>query len=52
MKYKRIGNIGLFDKDSAIDLMSEMGNQLEKLGNTINFEMFRPLLEEKLIKND
>ena len=52
MKYKHTGNIGLFDKDSAIELMSEMGNPLEKLGNTIDFEMFRPLLEENLCKNE
>ena len=48
MIFKSTGKRGLFDEQNAIDMMSEMGNSLEKLKNVIDFEMFRPLLEERL----
>ncbi len=48
MIFKSTGNRGLFDEQNAIDLMSEMGNSLERLNKVVDFEMFRPLLEEKL----
>lgn len=46
--YKSKGNLGLFDKHEAVELLSELGNPLEKLIKVIDFEMFRPLLEEKI----
>ena len=48
MKYKECGKQGLFDKEDAINLLSEMGNSLERLSRVIDFEMFRPLLEDHL----
>ena len=48
MIFKSTGKRGLFDEQEAIDLMSEMGNSLERLNKVIDFEMFRPLLEERL----
>lgn len=48
MKYKEQGKQGLFDNANAIELMSEMGNSLERLSKVVNFEMFRALLEEEL----
>lgn len=47
-KYKQVGNKGFFDKEESVELMSEMGNPLEKLSKVIDFEMFRPLIEDKL----
>lgn len=49
MIFKSTGKRGLFDEQSAIGLMSEMGNSLERLSKVIDFEMFLPLLEDKLI---
>ena len=49
MIFKSTGKRGLFDEQNAIDMMSEMGNSLERLNKVVDFEMFRPLLEEKLI---
>ena len=48
MIFKSTGKRGLFDEQNAIDLMSEMGNSLERLTKVVDFEMFRPLLEDKL----
>ncbi|MFR9545019.1 MAG: IS5 family transposase [Rikenellaceae bacterium] len=48
MVFKSTGKRGLFDEQNAIDMMSEMGNPLERLKKVIDFEMFRPLLEERL----
>lgn len=49
-QYKPTGNVGLFDKEESVDLLSEIGNPLEKLLKVIDFELFRPLLEERLQK--
>ncbi|MFR9611328.1 MAG: IS5 family transposase [Rikenellaceae bacterium] len=47
MIFKSTGKRGLFDEQNAIDMMSEMGNSLERLNKVIDFEMFRPLLEAR-----
>ena len=49
MCYKTTGKAGLFDAQEAIDLMSDMGNSLERLCYVVYFEIFCPLLEERLI---
>lgn len=49
MIFKSTGKRGLFDEQSAIDLMSEMGNSLERFSKVVDFEMSRSLLEEALI---
>ena len=38
----------MFDEQNARDIMSEKGNSLERLSKVVYFEIFRPLLEEKL----
>ena len=48
MIFKSTGKRGLFDEQNAIDIMSEMGNSLDRLSKVVDFEMFRPLLEDKL----
>ncbi|MGL4804813.1 MAG: hypothetical protein ACRC26_00450 [Bacteroidales bacterium] len=49
MIFKSTSKRGLLDEQSAIDLMSEMGYSLERLSKVVDLEMFRPLLEDKLI---
>lgn len=48
MIFKSTGKRGLFDEQNAIDMMSDMGNSLERLSKVVDFEMFRSLLEERL----
>lgn len=47
--YKSTGKKSLFDDQFSIEKLSEIGNPLEKINNVIDFEMFRFLLEEKLL---
>jgi IS5 family transposase len=51
-KYKPTGKIGLFDKQFATEQLTEMGNPLEAISKVIDFEFFRPLLEEKLLNTN
>lgn len=51
-KYKSKGKIGLFDKQFATEQLSEIGNPLEAISKVIDFEYFRPLLEEKLLNTN
>ena len=51
-KYKLTGKIGLFDKQFANEHLTEMGNPLEAINKVIDFEYFRPLLEEKLLNTN
>jgi len=50
--YKPSGKRGLFDEQQAKHKLISIGNPLEAIRNVIDFEMFRPLLEEKLINPD
>ncbi len=47
--YKKQGNKGLFDEEFTIQKLSKIGNPLEKISQVIDFEMFRDLLESKLL---
>jgi len=47
--YKSTGKKTLFDQQFAAEKLSEIGNPLEKIAKVIDFEMFRPLLEVKLL---
>lgn len=47
--YRSLGKKTLFDSEFTLNSLSEIGNPLEKIANVIDFEMFRPLLEEKLL---
>lgn len=46
--YKPQGKRGLFDEEFTIARLSSMGNPLEAIIKVIDFEMFRPSLEDKL----
>lgn len=50
--YKTRGNKGLFDEQFNNEQLSSMGNPLEAISKVIDFEMFRPLLEAKLLNKD
>jgi len=50
--YKPSGKRGLFDEQQANHKLISIGNPLEAIRNVIDFEIFRPLLEEKLINPD
>ena len=51
-KYKKTGNIGLFDQEAISDKLSSLGNPLEKLNDVIDFEMFRKELEDNMLNTD
>jgi IS5 family transposase len=38
--------IGFFDEDNRLHRLSEMGDPLEKIAEAVDFEIFRPLLNE------
>jgi transposase, IS5 family len=48
-QYKSQGKKGLFDEQDAIERLSAIGNPLAMLSKVIDFEMFRPTLEAKLL---
>ncbi len=48
-KYKRTGNKGLFDEQDIYQKLLDIGNPLEKIIKVIDFEMFREILESKLL---
>jgi IS5 family transposase len=50
--YKTRGNKGLFDEQFNNEQLSSMGNPLEAISKVLDFEMFRPLLETKLLNKD
>jgi len=51
-RYKTQGKRTLFDEQNSLDLLSEIGNPLEKISKVIDFEMFRPTLENKLLNTN
>ena len=42
----------LFEEEFTIEALSQMGNPLEKLISLVDFEMFRPALEDVLVKKE
>ena len=50
--YKITGNRGLFDDQETIQKLSKIGNPLERIGQVIDFEMFRPNLESNLLNTN
>ena len=40
----------LFEEEFTIEALSQTGNPLERLTALVDFEMFRPALEEVLVK--
>ena len=51
-QYKSQGKKGLFDEQFSIEMLSEIGNPLAMVSKVIDFEMFRPTLEDKLLNTD
>ncbi len=47
--YKSTGKKSLFDEQFTLEKLSEIGNPLEMMDKVIDFEMFRPTLESKLL---
>ena len=50
--YKTQGKKGFFDEEFAVERMTAIGNPLEAIIKVIDFEMFRPTLEGKLLNKD
>ena len=50
--YKTRGNKGIFDEQFNNEQLSSIGNPLEAISKVLDFEMFRPLLEAKLLNKD
>lgn len=51
-KYKNSGNRGLFDEQETYQKLSAIGNPLEKINIVIDFEMFREILEAKILNEN
>ncbi len=51
-RYKTTGNTTLFDKEEKKRKFSEMGDPPERLSQVIDFEMFRPELEDALVPKE
>jgi len=51
-KYKPTGNRGLFDEQDTYEKLSEIGNPLERISKVMDFEMFREILETKLLNTN
>ncbi|MBN2890647.1 MAG: IS5 family transposase [Bacteroidales bacterium] len=49
-KFKRHRDYGFFDQDIRLSKLSKLGDPLEKLYQNIDFEIFRPILEDRLTK--
>ncbi len=49
-KFKRYRDYGFFDQDIRLSKLSQLGDPLEKLYKSIDFEMFRDMLETKMSK--
>lgn len=50
--YKTRGKRGLFDEEFTQERLSAMGNPLESISKVIDFELFRSLLESKLLNTN
>ncbi len=42
----------LFEEEFTIEALSQMGNPLERLSSLVDFEMFRPVLEDVLLTKE
>lgn len=50
--YRQQKDENLFEEELTIEALSAMGNPLEQLSSLVDFEMFRPALEDVLVKKD
>lgn len=51
-KYKTTGNTTLFNKEDTERKLTEMGDPLERLLKTVDFEIFRAELEDALLPKE
>lgn len=51
-QYRKLKGESLFEEELTIEALSELGNPLDALEKLIDFEMFRPVLEEALLNKD
>jgi transposase, IS5 family len=49
LRYKSTGNKSLFDEQFSPQKLEEIGNPLAMVSKVIDFEIFRDLLESKLL---
>jgi len=49
-RFKRHKDIGFFDQDIRLSKLSKLGDPLERLSKSIDFNVFRPLLEKGFYK--
>ena len=49
-RFKRQKDYGFFDQDIRLSKLSQLGDPLERLNKGIEFEVFRTLLEDNIIK--
>lgn len=47
--YRSPMDANLFEEEFSIETLSDLGNPLERLSVLVDFEMFRPILEETLL---
>lgn len=50
--YRQPMGENLFEEEFTVEALSQMGNPLEQLASLVDFEMFRPTLEDILVKKD
>lgn len=50
--YRQPMGENLFEEEFTVEALSQMGNPLERLASLVDFEMFRPTLEDILVKKD
>lgn len=50
--YRKPMSESLFEEEFTLEALSAMGNPLEQLSALVDFEMFRPTLEQVLVKKD
>ena len=49
-RFKRHRDYDFFDQDIRLRKLSQLGDPLEKLGQGVDFELFRVILKERLTK--
>ncbi len=50
--YRKPMGESLFDEEFTVEALSQMGNPLEQLSSLVDFEMFRPVLEDVLLTKE
>ena len=51
-KFRRSGNVSLFDRQDTEEKPGKIGNPPERLSQVIDFEIFRLILEEELLNHN